>query len=108
MKTVLGLIAMWFGGIILGVTMTRAHYDSKPKIDLPEEYKNITKSDNLKGYYDSDGTLHIEFDNTNNGIHFIWNDDEESIPKDGSLIKLEHTDENTVYIGPYVKHKYYK
>ena len=36
----------------------------------------------------------------NNGIYFIWNDDEESIPKDGSLIKIEYTDENKVYIGP--------
>lgn len=38
-----------------------------------------------------------------NQIVFIWNDDEESIPVDGSLITLEHTDENTVYIGPYDK-----
>ena len=36
----------------------------------------------------------------NKGIIFVWNDDEESIPKDGSLIQLEYTDENTVYIGP--------
>ncbi len=36
----------------------------------------------------------------NNNIQFIWNDDEESIPADGSLIKLEFTDENNVYIGP--------
>ncbi len=37
----------------------------------------------------------------NNEIKFIWNDDEESIPVDGSLIKIEFTDENTVYIGPF-------
>ena len=36
----------------------------------------------------------------NNNIQFIWNDDEESIPADGSLIRLEFTDENNVYIGP--------
>lgn len=36
----------------------------------------------------------------NNNIQFIWNDDEESIPVDGSLIRLEFTDENNVYIGP--------
>ena len=35
-----------------------------------------------------------------NSIHFIWNDDEESIPPDGSLILIEFTDENDVYIGP--------
>ena len=36
-----------------------------------------------------------------NSIHFVWNGDEKSIPKDGSLIVLEMTDEDTVYIGPY-------
>lgn len=39
--------------------------------------------------------------NDKSGIVFVWNDDEESIPVDGSLITLEFTDENTVYIGPY-------
>ena len=79
-----------------------ARYDEihQPKVDSPEEYKQITKSDNLKGYFDKDSILHIEFDHDNNGIKFIWNDDEESIPADGSLIRLEFTDENNVYIGP--------
>jgi hypothetical protein len=36
---------------------------------------------------------------SSNEIEFIWNDDEESIPKDGSLIVIEKTDENLVYIG---------
>ena len=36
----------------------------------------------------------------NNNIQFIWNDDEESIPVDGSLIRLEFTNKNNVYIGP--------
>lgn len=87
-------------GVMFEYTM---RYDEihQPKVDLPEEYKQITKSDNLKGYFDKDSILHIEFDHDNNGIKFIWNDDEESIPKDGSLIKLEQTDENTIYIGPY-------
>lgn len=35
-----------------------------------------------------------------NQIHFIWNDDEESIPQDGELIIIEFTKENNVYIGP--------
>lgn len=76
----------------------------EPKVDLPEEYPLITKADKLRGYIDNNNVLHITFDNRanhNNGIEFIWNDDEESIPPDGSLITLEQTDENTVYIGPY-------
>ena len=39
--------------------------------------------------------------NDKSNIVFVWNDDEESIPVDGSLITLEFTDGNTVYIGPY-------
>lgn len=34
---------------------------------------------------------------------FIWNDDEESIPTDNSLITLEFTEGDTIYIGPYDK-----
>lgn len=34
-----------------------------------------------------------------NEIHFVWNDDQESIPQDGEKIVIEFTDENTVYIG---------
>lgn len=33
---------------------------------------------------------------------FIWNDDEESIPADGSLIKLEFTDSTGIYLAPYL------
>lgn len=39
----------------------------QPKIDLPEEYKAITKADNLKGYWHN-GTLYIYFANDNNKI----------------------------------------
>jgi low affinity Fe/Cu permease len=34
---------------------------------------------------------------------FIWNDDEESIPTDNSLITLEMTKGDTIYIGSYDK-----
>lgn len=37
-----------------------------PKIELPEEANQITANDTLKGYYDSKGTLHIEFNNKRN------------------------------------------
>lgn len=30
----------------------------------------------------------------------IWNDDTESIPADGELIRLEMTQNDTIYIGP--------
>lgn len=29
----------------------------------------------------------------------IWNDDEESIPQDGSTVKIEKTVNDTIYIG---------
>lgn len=45
-------------------------------------------------------TLINKMKKESNGITFVWNDDEESIPVDGSPILLEYTDEDTVYIGP--------
>lgn len=35
----------------------------------------------------------------NQGNTFIWNDDWESIPADGSLIRIEFTENDTIYIG---------
>ena len=32
-----------------------------PKVELPEEYKAIDSLDCLKGYFDKDSVLHIEF-----------------------------------------------
>jgi hypothetical protein len=46
------------------------------------------------------GTFYEYSKKEDNSIKFIWNDVEESIPVDGSLIRLEFTDENNVYIGP--------
>lgn len=36
----------------------------------------------------------------NEHTRFIWNDDEESIPMDGELIRLEFTKDSIIYIGP--------
>ena len=30
----------------------------------------------------------------------IWNDDTESIPADGELVRIEMTQNDTIYIGP--------
>jgi hypothetical protein len=43
---------------------------------------------------------HIENASKGNSIKFIWNDDEESIPAEGGLVKVEAIDENTVYLTP--------
>ena len=40
----------------------------------------------------------------NQGQTFIWNDDWESIPQDGATIRIEHTEGDTVYIGPSEEH----
>ena len=42
----------------------------------------------------------IETNELKDKSYFIWNDDEESIPMDGTLIRIEFTDENNIYIGP--------
>jgi hypothetical protein len=30
---------------------------------------------------------------------FVWNDDQESIPEDGSKVVIEFTEGNTIYLG---------
>ena len=55
----------------LGYAMTLAGFvimcwhAAPVRVDLPEEYMEITDRDNLYGYYDKSGVLHIEFDNDN-------------------------------------------
>jgi hypothetical protein len=58
-----------------------------------------TKITKLETEKDSINQVIAKYD-YNNGIHFIWNDDEESIPKDGQPIKIEFTDQDVIYIGP--------
>lgn len=43
---------------------------------------------------------HIQNKHDDNAIKFIWNDDEESIPIEGSLVKIEMISENKVYLMP--------
>jgi len=47
-------------------------------------------------YYDAQEALKQAENNT----EFVWNDDEESIPVDGSLVKVEFSEGNTIYLGP--------
>ena len=56
----------------------------------------------LIGYY-MGYTTHeraIKAESIPNHPVFIWNDDLESIPMDNSTIKLEFTQNDTIYIGP--------
>lgn len=46
--------------------------------------------------------LSLKLNKVTTSSKFIWNDDEESIPTDGSLIKLEFTNSEGIYIGPYL------
>ena len=41
---------------------------------------------------------HLE--NDSQRTHFVWNDDEESIPRDGATIRIEDTEGDTIYLGP--------
>ena len=36
--------------------------------------------------------------------HFVWNDDEESIPRDGATIRIEDIDGDTIYLGTDPEH----
>lgn len=48
---------------LLGIFTGSVFSVSQPKVDLPEEYKEITQDDILRGHY-KNGTLYLEFDNT--------------------------------------------
>lgn len=89
-KVALIVTASLIVGVILG------KLDS-PKIDLPEEYKAIILEDNLIGYYDKYGVLHIYFNSHN--PKFVWNDNEESIPMVGKKVTIELVENGTIYLG---------
>lgn len=63
------LLFLFIGFIIGSLSMKFDIEDRKPKVDLPEEYKEITYQDRLQGYFDKDSVLHIEFDNEINNIN---------------------------------------
>lgn len=55
------------GSIMIGVIIAKSVITKyQPLVELPEEYKLIKPTDNLKGYIDGNGVLHIEFNNPNN------------------------------------------
>ncbi len=43
-------------------------------------------------------------ENGSQRAHFVWNDDEESIPRDGATIRIEDTDGDTIYLGTDPEH----
>lgn len=58
------LIVLMIQVFIIGLlTEHTLRYDDlhKPKVDLPEEYKLITKDTPIRGHFDKDSTLVIEF-----------------------------------------------
>jgi len=72
-------------------------YVGQSKVNLPEEYKLITTETPIKGSYNKETeVLDLEFDHN---IQFKWNNSLLELPDDGQLIKIEYTDENTVYLN---------
>ena len=63
MKVIITIIYILLG-ITIGISFIKTTVSNK--IDLPEECRLITSSDTLKGYYDKDSVLHIEFNNKQN------------------------------------------
>jgi hypothetical protein len=69
----------FFGGVVLTIVMANVFH----REELLKQEENAFK---------------------NQGRTFIWNDDWESIPQDGATIRIEHTDGDTIYIGPSEEH----
>lgn len=65
-------------------------------IDLPEEYKLITKDTPIRGYFTKDSVLVIEFDHN---IQFEWEGAQSDIPSQGN-IQVSGKINNIVYLNP--------
>ena len=90
------LILLFLAGFIVGSLLTSHNInENKPKINLPEEYKLIDDQTPIKGYFDKDLVLHIEFDNS---IQFKFAGEEKDIPLDEGYLEILGTNENTVYL----------
>ena len=56
------IVIMLIGSFIVGAGVVTAF---RTQVDLPEEYRLIAPTDNLKGHWE-EGVLVIEFNNQNN------------------------------------------
>jgi hypothetical protein len=97
MKTLKFIIVLFIGFIIGSLSMKFDIENTQQKVDLPEEYLYITSSDNLKGYYDINNVLHIEFDNS---LKFEWEGLEKDIPNSKEYIQITGKKNNTIYLNP--------
>ena len=95
MKNNIFIVVVLFFYTLLIVSITVNN--TRCKVDLPEEYKLIRPTDNLKAYFDKDSVLHISFDKA---INFEWEGAESDIPQDGIRQLHLTTNENTVYLNP--------
>ena len=93
MKLLQGIIILLFGMLIGMFVIT---IDIEPKIDLPEEYKEIIYDTAIIGYFDKDSVLHIEFDKR---IQFEWEGLEQDIPKYNTFIQMTRLYDK-VYLNP--------
>lgn len=85
---VLGIVIGCWVGFVLTFNSMKEKY---PKVDLPEEYKEITQDDILRGHFKND-TLYIEFDNTRKtGYELYIQDDTLRVtdPNNGNVIYRE-------------------
>ena len=96
------VIALELFALSLGV-YTIVHICTKEKslpVSLPEEIAIAKTGDVLEVYNVSD-SIYVGFKHKENSDSpvIIWNDDPESIPMDGELVKLEFTKNDTLYIS---------
>jgi hypothetical protein len=74
-------------GLLLGTGISLAIlYETTSKQREPEAWE-LVGDDNIEPSTDPSPVI-------------IWNDDTESIPQDGELVRLEMTQNDTIYIGP--------
>lgn len=90
-------ILLWLGGLLLGISIgIKVTLCILSKVDLPEEYKLITKQDKLSGYY-KDNTLVIEFNNPQSV--FIWEGDIKDI-NTNNTVQVSAIRNDSIFLNP--------
>jgi hypothetical protein len=102
LRVLFTIITLGLISIIAGFSIRFIENSSNKElpVSLPEEIAIAKAGDVLEVYTVSD-SIYVKFKHKENSDSpvIIWNDDPESIPMDGELVKLEFTENDTLYIS---------
>lgn len=100
-KAFIAIVILVILSISLAIYSIMISNNKELPISLPEEISQAGPGDVLEVYKVSD-SIYVQFkhirENSDSPV-ILWNDDPESIPVDGTKVELQHTENDTIYIG---------